>query len=505
MTARQQIRVGRLGKDRSPIDAQPAPSVGELLQAAREKKGVDLYRAERDTKIRARHLAALESGDYAELPGAVYTKGFLRNYALYLGLDPEELLARWRDEQDYGRRGEPVTVAPPPQPIAEPRRGFTFTPGILIAAVLSVVVLLFAGYIGIQLVRFSQVPEVAVQGDRVINLPPDATTVVLRGTAGPRAVISFAGPSGLVVASTSADEAGAWATELGVSKGRNDFTIVAKDADTGRESPPVQVTAVVALPATPTPAPTPVPAETPIAATPVAVTPAPQPTPTVTLAPGATATPVPPTTPTPAASPAPVTTSGPAGTARLEIAAPADLASIENDLVRVAGSTDASNVTVTAAWTGPAGGGTGTGQGSGPKAPDPVTSRVRSGSFETSLPLPNGRWAITVTTEATGSLAAVTTTRTVDVKHTGLFLTVEARGGSAWIRVWVDGELVSEGRTFRRNELEAFTARRSVVVSTGNAGATYVVINGQPYGFLGDGGSIVTMQFEKGKDPQPLG
>ncbi len=91
MTARHQIRVGgrRLGRDRgAPIDATPAPPLGEVLRLARERKGVDLYRAERDTKIRAKHLEALENGDYAELPGAVYTKGFLRNYAVYLGLDP---------------------------------------------------------------------------------------------------------------------------------------------------------------------------------------------------------------------------------------------------------------------------------------------------------------------------------------------------------------------------------------------------------------------------------
>src|SRR6476660_8771128 len=52
MTARQQTRVGRrLRGERTPIDATSAPSVGEMLHAAREKKGVDLYRAERDTKI----------------------------------------------------------------------------------------------------------------------------------------------------------------------------------------------------------------------------------------------------------------------------------------------------------------------------------------------------------------------------------------------------------------------------------------------------------------------
>ncbi len=134
MTARHQIRVGsrRIGRDRSPIDATPAPAVGELLQAAREKKGVDLYRAERDTKIRARHLSALEDGDYESLPGAVYTKGFLRNYAVYLGLDPEELVAKWRDEQDAARRQETMVVVAPPQPLVEPGHRLTFTPGLLI-------------------------------------------------------------------------------------------------------------------------------------------------------------------------------------------------------------------------------------------------------------------------------------------------------------------------------------------------------------------------------------
>jgi hypothetical protein len=96
MTTRDQLRraVGVDRADAARGDAvrgtgvEATPSLPERLLAARERKGVDLYRAERDTKIRARYLAALERGDYRELPGAVYTKGFLRNYALYLGLDP---------------------------------------------------------------------------------------------------------------------------------------------------------------------------------------------------------------------------------------------------------------------------------------------------------------------------------------------------------------------------------------------------------------------------------
>jgi len=98
----------------------PVPSLPERLYAARERKGVDLYRAERDTKIRARYLAALERGDYRELPGAVYTKGFLRNYALYLGLEPEEILTQWRRER--GDMGPPEPVIAVPRPLHPPRR-----------------------------------------------------------------------------------------------------------------------------------------------------------------------------------------------------------------------------------------------------------------------------------------------------------------------------------------------------------------------------------------------
>jgi len=115
--------------------AEPGPTLGERLLAAREQKGVDLYRAERDTKIRAKYLAALEHGDFSELPGSVYTKGFLRNYALYLGLDPDAVLEQYRGEYGASRASEPVVIVPPA--LEAPRGGLTFTPGLVVAAVLT--------------------------------------------------------------------------------------------------------------------------------------------------------------------------------------------------------------------------------------------------------------------------------------------------------------------------------------------------------------------------------
>ncbi len=72
--------------------------IGQLLRQARESKDLSLADVEADTRIRQRYLNALESGDWDELPNPVAARGFLRRYATYLGLDPDELVAQF-DEQ----------------------------------------------------------------------------------------------------------------------------------------------------------------------------------------------------------------------------------------------------------------------------------------------------------------------------------------------------------------------------------------------------------------------
>ena len=71
-------------------------SIGDTLRSAREAKGISLKQAEDDTKIRKRYLQALEDGDYEIIPGRVYAKGFLRNYAGYLGLNQEEIMMEFK-------------------------------------------------------------------------------------------------------------------------------------------------------------------------------------------------------------------------------------------------------------------------------------------------------------------------------------------------------------------------------------------------------------------------
>ncbi|KAB8145119.1 helix-turn-helix domain-containing protein [Chloroflexia bacterium SDU3-3] len=70
--------------------------LGERLRAAREAQGISVAQASAETRILPRYIVALEDGDYQHLPGDVYARGFIRNYAGYLGMGAEELIELYR-------------------------------------------------------------------------------------------------------------------------------------------------------------------------------------------------------------------------------------------------------------------------------------------------------------------------------------------------------------------------------------------------------------------------
>jgi cytoskeletal protein RodZ len=77
--------------------------LGQLLRQTREERGLDLEKAANDTRIRVRFLEALEQEAYDELPTPGHVHGFLRNYALYLGLDLSEVQALYETENKASR------------------------------------------------------------------------------------------------------------------------------------------------------------------------------------------------------------------------------------------------------------------------------------------------------------------------------------------------------------------------------------------------------------------
>ncbi len=75
---------------RAPVDERP---FGAMLRAAREQAGFTIERAAMATRITPPFVEALEQGNFAQLPGAVFGRGFIRNLCKVYGVDSAEILA----------------------------------------------------------------------------------------------------------------------------------------------------------------------------------------------------------------------------------------------------------------------------------------------------------------------------------------------------------------------------------------------------------------------------
>src|SRR2546425_495476 len=75
---------------------------GGKLRLARERRGISLRQIAASTKISAAALEALERNDVSKLPGGIFSRAFVRSYAVEVGLDPDEtvkeFLARFQGE-----------------------------------------------------------------------------------------------------------------------------------------------------------------------------------------------------------------------------------------------------------------------------------------------------------------------------------------------------------------------------------------------------------------------
>jgi cytoskeletal protein RodZ len=85
--------------------------IGEVLAQSRTNLGKSIKEVEFDTKIRAKHIEALEADDFDTLPGSIYTQGFIKTYANYLGIDPEPLIKSYRNRYLQPSDGDLLNVS----------------------------------------------------------------------------------------------------------------------------------------------------------------------------------------------------------------------------------------------------------------------------------------------------------------------------------------------------------------------------------------------------------
>jgi cytoskeletal protein RodZ len=79
---------------------------GRRLRVAREQRGISLQQIAASTKISVAVLEALERDDISKLPGGVFSRGFVRAYAIEVGLEPDQTV------HEFLERFQPIAAAP---------------------------------------------------------------------------------------------------------------------------------------------------------------------------------------------------------------------------------------------------------------------------------------------------------------------------------------------------------------------------------------------------------
>ena len=93
-------------------------SLGEKLRSAREALSLSVQDVEIQTRIRARFIDALEQGNISSLPSITHARGFLRNYAQFLGLPVDEVVDEFTAAVGGSKKTSPAT--PQPSALAQP-------------------------------------------------------------------------------------------------------------------------------------------------------------------------------------------------------------------------------------------------------------------------------------------------------------------------------------------------------------------------------------------------
>jgi cytoskeleton protein RodZ len=136
--------------------------IGSALREARERRGLSFPQVEEDTKIRARYIRALEEEDFGVLPGATYTKGFLRAYADYLGLDGHLFIDEFNSRYHDPRREDDKPIYPSQRRVKAHRRETSIVL-IALAAIVAIASMVFL--------------SIGAGGTNHVNLPtPPPTT-----------------------------------------------------------------------------------------------------------------------------------------------------------------------------------------------------------------------------------------------------------------------------------------------------------------------------------------
>lgn len=223
-----------------------------ILKHRRESLEIALSEAEQATRIRLSYLEAIESGDYDSLKDDVYSRGYVRNYADYLGLDPKPIMkiyererASEREMRRQSRRKHGGSVKLGLKPIRSNRMIVTPRTFLLVSilSMFAVVVL----YIGWQVAVLSAPPRININTSEATVVTTNFGYISGRVDGGADLYIN---DSPVLVAAD-----GSFRERIAVVDGRNEIRLSAKNRLGKTAAETYIITASLPKVASPTPTP----------------------------------------------------------------------------------------------------------------------------------------------------------------------------------------------------------------------------------------------------------
>jgi len=160
-------------------------TIGTILREKRIELKLEIKQISEIIKIRSDYLIALEEGNYKVFPSEVYLKGFLKNYAKYLGVGTEKALALYRRENEKKETPNIMTNSnsknTPPKP-------FMLTPNKVITMIAAIAIFVIIAYLASYAGKVLKKPDlkltspVAYSEEGSVNYKTDANFIELAGT-----------------------------------------------------------------------------------------------------------------------------------------------------------------------------------------------------------------------------------------------------------------------------------------------------------------------------------
>lgn len=161
-------------------------TIGSILEDRRKDRGLTLKEVAEITKIKTEYLHALEKGDYSLFASEVYLKGFLRNYAKFLGVGTERALALYRRERSDFEKLKPIGIT---SKIRETTLNLAITPGRIIAIIVLGLILGTLYYVGTYVGAIFAAPQLSLETPLALEAGAtevyntESTTIKIEGQA----------------------------------------------------------------------------------------------------------------------------------------------------------------------------------------------------------------------------------------------------------------------------------------------------------------------------------